>query len=174
MYTTAYDRQLVVSNGQVVLVRGISPGDAPLLIRIFEGLSPTSRRYFRPHRFTPEGAAEVIGTASDPNGIYFIALAGAGEPVGYGYLHDLRSGLPELGIAITDRWQNRGVGKEFVQFLVGVAEHLGMDGVSLSVDDDNVPAICTYERAGFELIRKLRQMRLVFPEHPRQEAGEGG
>jgi RimJ/RimL family protein N-acetyltransferase len=174
VYTREYDRPLVLPDGRTVRVRGFGATDAPLLARIFEGLSPESRGFFRPHRFSPDGAAEVVASAAGTNGVYFIVLADNDEPVGYGYLHDLQSAMPELGIAIADRWQNRGIGKQLVRFLVAVAGRMGREGVRLTVDDDNTRAIRVYEQAGFELIRKVRQMRLAFPERPAREAHESG
>lgn len=160
MYTTAYDQALTLADGRRVKVRCLQEGDAPRLARLFEGLSAASRDHFRPHPFTAAGAAEVVRAAADPGGVYFFLLV-EDEPAGYGFLTQLQRPDPTLGIAVVDRWQNRGLGKALMRFLVGVADRLGKEAVNLTVDDDNPRAIHVYEETGFRLIRKVRVMRLT-------------
>jgi ribosomal protein S18 acetylase RimI-like enzyme len=161
LYTDQYDRAITL-NGKHLSVRGLRNDDRDLLARFFAALGDESRAHFRPHAFTPAGAADVVREAADPRGIYFLALADGDEPAGYGFLRSLDRPFPTLGIAIADAWQNQGLGKLLMGFLVGVAERLGRQGVDLTVDEDNPRAIHVYEATGFRLVRTIREMRLVF------------
>jgi ribosomal protein S18 acetylase RimI-like enzyme len=89
-------------------------------------------------------------------------LANDDDPAGYGFLLRLERPFPTLGIAVADAWQDQGVGKQLMRFLVEVAERLGREGVDLTVDEDNPRAIRVYEQTGFRLVRKVRQMRRTF------------
>ena len=164
MYTDEFDQRVVAREGLALEVRSLRGSDAPLLARFFAALSPASRSTFRPHTYTPEGAAEVVRAAAGPNGIYFLALAPDGEPAGYGFLHRLDRGVPTLGIAVADAWQDRGAGRGLVAFLVDVARRLGKEAVDLTVDEDNPRAIHVYEANGFRLVRKIREMRRTLEE----------
>jgi ribosomal protein S18 acetylase RimI-like enzyme len=162
MYADIYDQTLVLRDGLPVRVRSLRADDAALLAGFFDALSAESREHFRPHTYTPAGAAAVVAEAADPTAIYFLALTPDDEPVGYGFLQGLQRPYPVLGIAVADAWQNRGVGRLLMRFLVSVAGRLDRAGVDLTVDEDNPRAIHVYEETGFKLRRKIRQMRLTF------------
>lgn len=164
MYTSEFDQNLVARDGLVLEVRSLRSSDAPLLARFFAGLSPASRSTFRPHTYTAEGAEEVVRAAAGPSGIYFLALTPGGDPAGYGFLHRLDRAVPILGIAVADAWQDCGIGRRLVAFLVGVARRLGKEAVDLTVDEDNPRAIHIYEANGFRLVRKIREMRRTLKE----------
>jgi ribosomal protein S18 acetylase RimI-like enzyme len=161
LYTDRYDRPITLASGQSLFIRSLRADDDDLLARFFAALGEESRSHFRPHTFTPEGAAEVIREAADPRGIYFLALADGDDPAGYGFLRGLHRSIASLGIAIADPWQNHGLGKLLMRFLVGVAEHMQKDGIDLTVDEDNPRAIRVYEETGFQLVRRIREMRLT-------------
>jgi ribosomal protein S18 acetylase RimI-like enzyme len=165
VYTDAFDRSMSLPDGKQLVARSLREDDDDLLWRFFAALGEESRSHFRPHRFTPEGAAEVVREAADPRRIHFLVLAAPDEPAGYGFLWGLDRPFPSLGIAVADAWQNRGVGKLLMGFLVEVAQRLGRDGVVLTVDEDNPRAIRVYEETGFRLVRKIREMRLTFESH---------
>ena len=162
MYTDVYDQSLVLCDGRPARIRGLRADDVTLLARFFDALSAESRSHFRPHTFTPVGAAAVVAEAADPDGIYFLALTVDDEPIGYGFLRELQRPFPVLGIAVADSWQNEGIGRLLMRFLVQIGEQLGKEGINLTVDDDNPRAIHVYEETGFKLRRKIREMRLTF------------
>lgn len=63
----------------------------------------------------------------------------------------------ELGMAVHDRWQGRGIGGALLGALLDVADHwFDVTRVELTVYVDNAPAIELYERAGFEVEGTLR------------------
>ncbi len=86
-----------------------------------------------------------------------------GRPVGSVYLRDIdrAAGSAEYGIFIgEDDAIGRGYGTAAVRLVVRLAkESLGLPGLRLRVFTDNLPAIRSYERAGFAVTRKLPAVR---------------
>jgi ribosomal protein S18 acetylase RimI-like enzyme len=64
---------------------------------------------------------------------------------GYGYVDDT---TPELAVAVSGPWRNRGIGTELIKGLAERARLAGVKALSLSVDTDN-RARRLYERLGF-------------------------
>lgn len=72
----------------------------------------------------------------------------ADEP-GYGFVRD---DVPEIGLAVVDRWRGQGIGWRLVEGLQALAAERGHAGLSLSVHPDN-PALRLYESLGFTPLR---------------------
>jgi ribosomal protein S18 acetylase RimI-like enzyme len=72
------------------------------------------------------------------------------EIAGWVFLEKLGTDRPELGIAVADRHQNRGLGSAMIDHALLGARGLGLDAVYLIVVQDNERAITLYERHGFE------------------------
>lgn len=66
---------------------------------------------------------------------------------GYGHV---KYGVPELSIAVLEKYRCMGVGTKLMEELITLARKNGFPGVSLSVDTVN-PACRLYERLGFKL-----------------------
>jgi ribosomal protein S18 acetylase RimI-like enzyme len=67
------------------------------------------------------------------------------EDPGYGYVAD---DVPELSIGVSPTWRTQGIGTALLARVISQAQHRGMRGVSLSVQDGNRAGVL-YERAGF-------------------------
>ena len=77
-----------------------------------------------------------------------------GQLVGMAGLHVKRGKMRhggELGIAVAERFQGRGIGRQLMQALLDLADnYLGLVRVELEVNADNARAIALYESLGFE------------------------
>lgn len=63
----------------------------------------------------------------------------------------------ELGIAVHDAWQGRGIGSALLEALVGLADNwLNLSRIELTVYTDNATAIKLYERFGFTVEGTLK------------------
>lgn len=82
-----------------------------------------------------------------PVGAAWARLFPAEDP-GYGHV-DFR--VPELTIGVTDDSRGQGIGSALLDALVELAGRVGVDRLSLSVEDGN-PAARLYERRGFEAV----------------------
>jgi ribosomal protein S18 acetylase RimI-like enzyme len=70
------------------------------------------------------------------------------DDAGYGYVAD---DVPELSIGVSPTWRTQGIGTALLASVISQAQHRGMRGVSLSVEDGN-RARHLYERAGFTVV----------------------
>jgi ribosomal protein S18 acetylase RimI-like enzyme len=153
-----------------VLIRPLRPDDAGLLVAFFLTLGPRSRWWFHPHPFDRQTAVRLvsqIGTADERRYLMVRLCSGHEEVVGYGFLVDLAADMPELGIAIADHTQGRGLGQHMMQHLIAVGRQLGKRGIRLTVYDDNHGARHVYEQAGFTTQRIAHHMELVFQDQRR-------
>lgn len=67
-----------------------------------------------------------------------------------------RRHVGQMGMAIRDDWQGRGVGKALVQAIVELSDKwLNLTRIELEVYHDNEPAIKLYKRFGFEIEGRL-------------------
>jgi GNAT superfamily N-acetyltransferase len=160
-----------------IAIRRLRPDDADLLAGFFAGLSEQSRHWFHPHAFDRATAERICAGGGiqqpphnpdrpdTPREIYWLLVvsrAGREAAAGYGFYLRWDQPQPALGIAIGDAFQNAGLGRSLMQFLLDVARSHGRSGVRLTVYDDNRRARHLYERFGFTTRRLVHHMQLDF------------
>jgi RimJ/RimL family protein N-acetyltransferase len=68
------------------------------------------------------------------------------------FLLESDTGIPELGLALRDDLQGKGLGHELTRFGIEEAKSLGAGGVYLTTHVANVRAQALYESEGFGLV----------------------
>lgn len=92
-----------------------------------------------------EGDDGVVALAHDgPVGAAWFRLFKPAE-AGYGFVNPR---IPEMSLAVVAQWRRRGVGGALLAASLELADELGHESLSLSVEADN-PARRLYEKAGF-------------------------
>ncbi len=87
----------------------------------------------------------VVAHAHDePVGAAWFRLFTPAE-AGYGFVNPR---TPEMSLAVAAQWRRRGIGGALVAASLELADELGHESLSLSVEADN-PARRLYEKAGF-------------------------
>jgi L-phenylalanine/L-methionine N-acetyltransferase len=77
--------------------------------------------------------------------------------LGLGVGERRRAHAAELGMAVDDHWQRRGIGTALLRAAIELADRwLNLRRLELTVYADNVPAIRLYEKFGFEVEGLLR------------------
>lgn len=96
--------------------------------------------------------------AEPPEGLYsLVACVENGEIVGQLALNTFpsrprRRHVGEIGMAVRDDWQGKGVGAALLQAAVDLADNwLNLARLELTVFTDNRPAIRLYEKFGFTI-----------------------
>lgn len=133
-----------------IISRRLTRNDAPGLAAFYNGLSAASKRTFRPLGETTDAA--VCGRIAEDNetgGKYDLVSVDADAIVGWGFLWDLPTECPMLGLGIADAHQGNGLGRALMDALLTEARRIGLRRVTLTVVQDNERAWGLYERRGF-------------------------
>ena len=160
-------------NGHDLYIRPVRDSDTDRLVSFMAGLSLGFRRLFRPHAFTREDALRVTRDSDGGRSTRFVIADPQSEHlVAYGYFSE--SGVsdprvPLLGIAVADQYQNQGVGRIFMEALIGEARAQGKTGLQLTVYKENARALHLYGSLGFHVVGdadggKQHAMRLEFEQ----------
>lgn len=141
-----------------IIVRHAEPGDAEAFHRIFTG-----PRVVAGTLQLPLLSLERVRTrVTEPtDGRYQLAACVDQEVVGTITLHTAtqqrRRHVGEIGMAVRDDWQNRGVGSALMQAALDLADNwLNLVRIELEVYTDNAAGIALYQKFGFEIEGTLR------------------
>ena len=144
-------------------VRPSSPADSEALIALFSGPKAAANTLQIPYE-SPEARRQRL--LNPPPGLYsLVACTPEGEVVGNLGLavnqRPRRSHVADLGMAVHDDWQGRGVGTALLAAACDLADRwLPVLRIELTVYVDNAPALALYEKFGFEREGLLRRYAL--------------
>lgn len=137
--TTESDRTYIARLNYITDVRGDETAE------VCEGFLDDVRYYV--DEWQPEnGGFVAYDTTRIPAGGVWIRW---GTATNHGYGHVLE-GVPELCIAVEERFRNRGLGTKLLLNTIELAKELGARGISLCVGQDNPRAHRLYNRVGFK------------------------
>jgi GNAT superfamily N-acetyltransferase len=134
------------------LIRQLADNDAAALVNFYNGLSPASKRTFRPlgEKTTLEVCQRIVSeNLILPIKRYDLTCWLAQALVGWAFIDHLNGACPEIGLAVADIMQGKGVGKSLLAQLLGWAGKNGLPKAVLIVVTDNQRAISLYESHGF-------------------------
>lgn len=155
--------------GAPMEIRTLCASDRPLLERFGASLGVRSRDLFAPYpwddlvRLSP-ALETAVAHAVAGRDLAFLILRD-GEPIGHFFLwgaggnaHALAHGVdvPELGIAIADRYHGCGLGFLAVRILQEIAAGMGKDAIELTTALENDAGWSMYQRAGFVYTGMIR------------------
>ena len=168
-----YARDVVLRDGESVLVRAIRPDDKARLLDLFMRLSVRSIR----HRFL--GAKSTLNPAelrylTEVDFQKHIALAavtrrgGEERIAGVGrYLWTGQHGAApaEVAFAVADADQGRGIGTLLLEHLAAIADAHGVTQFEADVEADNADMMKVFEDSGFTVHRSIdgHIFHVVFP-----------
>ena len=104
---------------------------------------------------TRGGAGLTRGSSRLLSFRHLVAVSG-GEVFGYAFLWAMADDIPELGLAVADAHQRRGLGRALLLLLCQVAQAEGRWAVELTTMQHNARALAVYEKAGFERLGVIR------------------
>ena len=142
MLSTTRPRTAILPDGTRILIRRLTPDDAPLLAEAFTRLSQESRRL----RFltAKENLSEAeLRYLTEVDGHRHEALGaidpGSGQGIAVGrFVRDERDpSRAEVAITVADDWQRRGLGKLLLSQLADRARHEGIRRFTALVSTDN-------------------------------------
>lgn len=147
--------RITARDGTAVHLRRLGRGERELVARFFAGLSAESRRrrFLQPMPRLPEA---MLRRLVDVDGRHHVAMIATvdGECVGvasYVALAD-ELGAAEVGVAVADHYQGRGIGRLLIDALRSAAVRAGLAVFVYLVDPTNRPALRVLRSLEVELI----------------------
>ena len=137
---------MTLRDGSRVNLRPIRPDDDRALIGLFQHMSPQSvyQRFFAALPELPPEMAWKLSHVNYTNRMAIVAETEAGangsKPEIVGVARYDRSddpGVAELGLAVADEWQGRGLGRILIRELMKAAERNGINRFTADVLADN-------------------------------------
>jgi RimJ/RimL family protein N-acetyltransferase len=151
-------------------IRSLNRDDVPALQSFGDKLGPGARHLFAPYPWAePDQLPDAFRKAIDNavrrvDASYLMEVKDKGA-IGHFFLwkaggnaHSRKHGVqvPELGVAIGDEWQRKGLGQLAVRLLNAVARELRADAVELTTAMTNEGGWNTYRGCGYEFTGIIR------------------
>jgi len=156
-YPDQYEKHTTTNAGVDIFIRPIRPEDAPLLVELFESLSPRSiyMRFFTPLKYLSPSMLARFTQIDYDREIALVAisesqsdekmLAVARVIVG----RNLREA--EFAVAVSDPWQGKGIGASLLQRCLSIAKERGIQRVMGTVLAENTQMLALGRKLGFSI-----------------------
>jgi acetate---CoA ligase (ADP-forming) len=147
----APDATVVLKDGSTVAVRGLQPGDEAALTAFYSKLSPESQafRFFGAPTDVSEIAKRLV--ISDYESQFgLVAMTGA-DVVGHAVYILTGGRRAEMGLAVADSYQGRGLGLLLFAQLADAAARAGIEVFEAVVKADNHRMLDLLKESGFPL-----------------------
>lgn len=149
-------------DGRLVRVRPVRPEDSPLLVEVFDNLSPQSRylRFNRalaaPDPARVEHVAQELATWEETRGAAWLALVETATgllPVAVARYSLIPPAMAEAAIAVRDDFQHLGIGSHLLFYLAAQAQAAGIRKLTALVRADNHVLLRVLGHAPYPLAR---------------------
>jgi acetyltransferase len=157
-YPQQYESDEVTAGGLEVFIRPIKPEDAPLLVGLFDTLSPTSiyYRFFGPLKALPHWMLVRFTQVDYDREIDLVALA---ETTGgqermlatARVISDPDGKRAEFAILVGEPWQGEGVGATLLSRCLAIARERGIETVWGIVLRENTGMLALGKKLGFKV-----------------------
>ena len=134
-YPNQYETHKITEDGIEIFIRPIRPEDAPLLVELFESLSPRSvyYRFFTPLKRLPHHMLARFTQIDYDREIALVALSGSDsneKMLGVSRVMVGRNQKDaEFSIAVGDQWQGKGIGAELLKQCLSIARERKIEKV---------------------------------------------
>ena len=140
--------------GVNIFVRPIRPEDAPLLVGLFESLSPRSvyMRFFSPMKQLPHSMLALFTQIDYDRHIALVALSESKEEMLGVARIILERNLKEaeFSVVVGDQWQGKGIGAALLQRCLLIAGDKGLEKVTGVVLAENTQMLALGKKMGFK------------------------
>jgi acetyltransferase len=159
-YPEQYESREVTASGLEVFIRPIKPEDAPLLVDLFDSLSPTTiyYRFFGPLKALPHSMLVRFTQVDYDREIDLIALEERAKGkermlATARVISDPDGKRAEFAILVGDPWQGKGVGARLLEKCLAIAKERGIETVWGVVLRENKGMLALGRKLGFEASR---------------------
>jgi acetyltransferase len=156
-YPDQYEAHITTKAGVEIFIRPIRPEDAPLLVELFESLSPRSiyLRFFTPMKRLPHSMLARFTQIDYDRHIALVALAAseANEKM-LGVARVITGRNPreaEFSVAVGDTWHGKGIGAALLQRCVSIAKERGIQRITGTILAENTQMLALGRKLGFSI-----------------------
>jgi acyl-CoA synthetase (NDP forming)/ribosomal protein S18 acetylase RimI-like enzyme len=179
-YPRHWEADVVASDGGIVHLRPILPGDADALVRFHATLSERTRylRFFGPYpRISPKDLVRFT-TVDHRSRVAFICLLGD-EIIAVGRYEGLPGGVDadhptsaEVAFVARDEHQGRGLGSILLEHLAAAARENGLRRFEAEVLVENQQMVRVFRQAGYQVSRAFAEgvLHLEFDIDPTERS----
>lgn len=131
-YPNHYESYITCKSGDKLLVRPIWPEDAPLMVELFESLSPQSiyRRFFTKLTELPQSMLARFTQIDYDREIALVAISFSGSKEKMVGVARVVSGAnikrAECAVLVADQWQRKGIGSELLKRCLEISHKRGI------------------------------------------------
>jgi acyl-CoA synthetase (NDP forming)/GNAT superfamily N-acetyltransferase len=181
-YPKHWEADVVASDGGVVHVRPILPGDADALVAFHDKLSARTRylRYFGPHPYLSPRELERFTVVDHRSRVALIAVLGD-EIIAVGRYEGTPgpdgagvSGPAEIAFTVRDDHQGRGLGSILLEHLAAAARERDVRRFEAEVLAENGQMVRVFRDAGYQVSREFDDgvLHLEFDVDPTERSLE--
>ena len=158
-YPNTYEQRLEINDVGKLLIRPIRPEDAPLVVEMFDALSPQSIyfRFFSPLKTLPH---HMLARFTQIDYDREIALVAVVQENGRDRLLGVARVIPEhnqkqaeFAVLVADQWHGKGIGAALLKRCLDIARPLHFEKIKGIVLADNTKMIALGQKLGFEVRR---------------------
>lgn len=174
-YPEHLEANRVIGDGVNLLLRPVKINDESLIKEFFYSLSDQSlhRRFMSQRSAVPHELRQDFVVIDYSRELVILAIVTEKDKeivVGMGQiLRDENALNAEVAFAVSDDYQNMGVGTELLSYLTLYAKHIGLQSFTAEVLLENQPMLRVFEKMGFDMHRKLEEgaykLIMRFGEH---------
>jgi acetyltransferase len=160
-YPDQYEEHTTMNTGVDIFIRPIRPEDAPLLVELFESLSPRSvyLRFFTPMKRLPHSMLAMFTQIDYDRHIALVALTESEtneKMLGVARVISFRDHEEaEFSVAVGDQWQGKGIGAALLQRCLSIAKERGIQRVMGTVLSENTQMLALGRKLGFNIKNEL-------------------
>lgn len=156
-YPDQYEEHTTTNLGIDIFIRPIRPEDAPLLVELFESLSPRSvyLRFFTPLKHLPHSMLARFTQIDYDRHIALVAISESQadeKMLGVARIilgRNLREA--EFSVVVSDPWQGKGIGAALLQRCLRIAKERGIQKVMGTVLAENTQMLALGRKLGFKI-----------------------
>jgi len=161
-YPSHYESRLTLKNGKEIFFRPILKTDGPLLVDLFNKLSPQSVyfRFLRPLHTLPEELIYHFTHINYESAFALVAVIkedGKDTIIAVGrYAYDPQDKVTDLAVAVRDDWQYLGLGKSLLSKIITIGKENGISRFVSMISPQNDVIRQTLQNLGYEVKYSFR------------------
>ncbi|MGZ3533626.1 MAG: GNAT family N-acetyltransferase [Thermodesulfobacteriota bacterium] len=162
-YPETLETHRTTKSGLEIFLRPVKMSDEPLLKDFFYSLSENSlyRRFISVRKDIPHERLQEFVIIDYTRQMVILAVTQREEReevIGVGqYALDEAAHTAEVGFAVRDNYQNKGIGSELLSYLTFLAKKQGLLGFFAEVLVENKPMLHLFDKMGFEIERRREE-----------------